>query len=104
MLPVHDYDELTERLSGLILEYTRERLALVPVPLDHSVPPDDLDARVGNLITAAGNDPEMVMQIFAETLAPAVISCDSPRFLAFIPAAPTKAALLFDTVVSASSL
>jgi glutamate/tyrosine decarboxylase-like PLP-dependent enzyme len=33
-----------------------------------------------------------------------VISCDSPRFLAFIPAAPTKAALLFDMVVSCASL
>ena len=33
-----------------------------------------------------------------------MISCDSPRFLAFIPAAPTKASLLFDMVVSCSSL
>jgi glutamate/tyrosine decarboxylase-like PLP-dependent enzyme len=33
-----------------------------------------------------------------------VISCDSPRFLAFIPAAPTKASLLFDMVVACSSL
>ena len=29
---------------------------------------------------------------------------DSPLFLAFIPAAPTKAALLFDMVVACSSL
>ena len=33
-----------------------------------------------------------------------MVSCDSPRFLSFIPAAPTKAALLFDMVVSCSSL
>src|SRR4051794_25635589 len=104
MLAVHDFDDFTERLSDLILEYTRQRVALVPVPLDHAVPRDDLDARAGTLITANGNDPETVMRIFAEVLAPAVISCDSPRFLAFIPAAPTKAALLFDMVVSASSL
>jgi glutamate/tyrosine decarboxylase-like PLP-dependent enzyme len=32
------------------------------------------------------------------------MSADSPRFLAFIPAAPTEAALLFDMVVSAASL
>ncbi len=42
--------------------------------------------------------------MFAEVLAPAIISCDSPRFLAFIPAAPTKASLLFDMVVSCASL
>ena len=42
--------------------------------------------------------------MFADHLATAVISCDSPRFLSFIPAAPTKAALLFDMIVSCSSL
>jgi glutamate/tyrosine decarboxylase-like PLP-dependent enzyme len=33
-----------------------------------------------------------------------VISADSPRFLGFIPAAPTKAALLFDMLVSCASI
>ncbi len=42
--------------------------------------------------------------MFANTLATNVVSCDSPRFLSFIPAAPTKAALLFDMIVSCSSL
>ena len=41
-----------------------------------------------------------MLRQFSDVLAPAVISCDSPRFLAFIPAAPTKASLLFDMVVS----
>jgi aromatic-L-amino-acid decarboxylase len=44
------------------------------------------------------------MRLFVDRLATAVISCDSPRFLSFIPAAPTKAALLFDMFVSCSSL
>ena len=33
-----------------------------------------------------------------------MISADSPRFLGFIPAAPTKAALLFDMLVSCASI
>jgi len=33
-----------------------------------------------------------------------VISADSPRFLGFIPAAPTKASLLFDMLVSCASI
>jgi aromatic-L-amino-acid/L-tryptophan decarboxylase len=37
-------------------------------------------------------------------LAPAVISADSPRFLGFIPAAPTKASLLFDMLISCASI
>src|SRR5204863_7517761 len=59
---------------------------------------------VPTLSDAAGHDPARVLELFREVLAPAVISCDSPRFLAFIPAAPTKAALLFDMIVSCSSL
>jgi aromatic-L-amino-acid/L-tryptophan decarboxylase len=101
---VHDYDEFTDRMARAVFQYTHDRLRLTPVPLDHSVPRDELDVRAGNLLNASGNDPEEVLRVFSEVLAPAVISCDSPRFLAFIPAAPTKASLLFDTVVSASSL
>jgi aromatic-L-amino-acid decarboxylase len=103
-MSMHHYDELTDRMARAVFEYTQDRLRLEPVPLDHSVPRDELETRAGNLLNAAGNEPEEVMRIFAEVLAPAVISCDSPRFLAFIPAAPTKASLLFDMVVSASSL
>jgi glutamate/tyrosine decarboxylase-like PLP-dependent enzyme len=101
---MHHYDELTDRMARAVFAYTQERLQLEPVPLDHSVPRDELETRAGNLLNASGNDPEEVLRVFAEVLAPAVISCDSPRFLAFIPAAPTKASLLFDMVVSASSM
>jgi len=51
-----------------------------------------------------GNDAAEVMRLFVDKLSSAVVSCDSPRFLSFIPAAPTKAALLFDMFVSCSSL
>jgi aromatic-L-amino-acid/L-tryptophan decarboxylase len=101
---MHEYDELTDRMAQAVFDYTRERLQLTPVPLDHSMPRDELEQRAGNLLNARGNDPQEVLRIFSEVLAPAVISCDSPRFLAFIPAAPTKASLLFDMVVSSSSL
>ncbi len=44
------------------------------------------------------------MALFAEVLAPVCVSNDSPKFLAFIPGAPTKASQLFDVVVSASAI
>src|SRR5207245_1387356 len=47
---------------------------------------------------------DQVLGAYASVLAPAVISADSPRFLGFIPAAPTKAALLFDMLVSCASI
>jgi glutamate/tyrosine decarboxylase-like PLP-dependent enzyme len=91
-------------MARAVLAYTHDRLRLDPVPLDHSFPLEELEANAGNLIGATGNDPLDVLRVFEDVLAPAVISIDSPRFLSFIPAAPTKASLLFDMVVSASSL
>jgi len=101
---MHRYDAFTERIARAVFAYTEARLREEPVPLDHGVAASTLDERAPSLIRPEGNDPEVVMQQYRDVLSLAVISCDSPRFLAFIPAAPTKAALLFDTVVSASSL
>jgi glutamate/tyrosine decarboxylase-like PLP-dependent enzyme len=99
--PMFVYDE---KLTELIVDYCRKRLALDPVPLDFGGAEELLDTALAGLMTPGGTDPETVLGIFADRLATAVISCDSPRFLSFIPAAPTKAALLFDMVVSCSSL
>ncbi len=101
---MHRYDELTDRITRAVFAYTEARLRLDPVPLDHTIAPSELDAQAPSLIRPRGNDPEVVLRQFEEVLSLAIISCDSPRFLAFIPAAPTKASLLFDMVVSSSSL
>jgi aromatic-L-amino-acid/L-tryptophan decarboxylase len=93
-----------EKLASLVFDYCRSRLEVDPVPLDRPGDKAVLDRALSGLITAEGRDPSEVMAVFNESLAPAVLSCDSPRFLAFIPAAPTKASLLFDMVVSCSSL
>ncbi|GAA3474920.1 pyridoxal phosphate-dependent decarboxylase family protein [Nonomuraea roseola] len=98
---MHSYDE---RLTTLVFDYMRQRLALDPVPLDHPGEKDKLDAALAGLMTAKGNDPARVLDIYDQQLSRAVISADSNRFLSFIPAAPTKAALLFDMVVSCASL
>jgi glutamate/tyrosine decarboxylase-like PLP-dependent enzyme len=101
---MHHFDERTQQLADEIIHYVEWRLALDPVPLDRPASAAELDELAPDLITEEGNDPLEVLQQFTEVLAPRVISCDSPRFLSFIPAAPTKASLLFDAVVSASSL
>jgi glutamate/tyrosine decarboxylase-like PLP-dependent enzyme len=93
-----------DRLASLIFDYCRQRLALDPVVLDLPGEKAALDKALAGVLGPQPHDPAAVLNVFAEKLAPAVISCDSPRFLAFIPAAPTKASLLFDMVVSASSL
>ncbi len=93
-----------EHTAELIFGYCRERLALDPVPLDYGGYATPLHDVLDGLISPEGNEPARVLELFADHLASAVISSDSPRFVSFIPAAPTKASLLFDMVVSSSSL
>ena len=93
-----------EKTADLVLGYCRERLALDPVPLDFGGYATPLADVLDGLIGPEGNDPARVLELFSDRLATAVISSDSPRFVSFIPAAPTKASLLFDMVVSCSSL
>lgn len=101
---MHHFDDTAERAARACLDYALERLRDDPAPLDRSVPHEQLARDAGRTIAAAGKDPEVVLRVFREVLAPACLSSDSPRFFAFIPAAPSKAALVFDTVVGASSM
>ncbi|MGZ6968321.1 MAG: pyridoxal-dependent decarboxylase, partial [Acidimicrobiia bacterium] len=101
---MHRYDARTEEIAQLCFDYAIDRLRLFPVPLDGPLPAPELERLAGQTITRAGRSPEEVMALFADVLAPACVSNDSPKFLAFIPGAPTKASQLFDVVVSASSI
>jgi aromatic-L-amino-acid decarboxylase len=100
----HPMFQFDEKMAELVLGYCRDRLALDPVPLDFGGYAPNLEDALDGLINPGGNDAGKVLELFADRIATAVISPDSPRFLSFIPAAPTKASLLFDMVVSCSSL
>ncbi len=56
------------------------------------------------MITRSGLGYDRAFELFRDVLAPACISSDHPRYLAFVPTAPSEAATLFDLVVSASSI
>ncbi len=102
---MHGVDPVTEQMIRSVLAYAENRLRLDPVPLDKgSRDPAVLDLALAGLIGDEGHDPDQVLGAYASVVAPAVISADSPRFLGFIPAAPTKAALLFDMLVSCASI
>jgi aromatic-L-amino-acid/L-tryptophan decarboxylase len=101
---MHRYDARTEEIAQLCFDYAIDRLRMYPVPLDGPVSAPELERLAGGTITPEGRPPEEVMALFAEVLAPACVSNDSPKFLAFIPGAPTKASQLFDVVVSASAV
>ncbi len=96
--------EYDDTMTDLVMAYCKERLALDPVPLDFGGQAKGLSSVLAGLMRPDGNDAGDVLRLFVDELSTAVVSCDSPRFLSFIPAAPTKAALLFDMFVSCSSL
>ena len=90
--------------ADVVLGYVRERLEMAEAPLDFPGADAALQGALAGLIGDSGNSVAEVMRRYDEVLSRAVISADSPRYLSFIPAAPSKAALLFDTVVSCASL
>ncbi len=93
-----------ETIGRAVLAYAEGRLKLDPVPLDNPLTPAELLARVGQTVTPEGINGERALGLFTDVLAPACLSVDHPRFLSFIPCAPTPAAAMFDLVVGASSV
>ncbi|MDT5102777.1 MAG: aromatic-L-amino-acid/L-tryptophan decarboxylase [Mycobacterium sp.] len=68
------------------------------------LPADELYEHLDGLIREAPRQPDHVLDVYTSVIAPSVIALDSPRFLGFIPSAPTKASLLFDMLVSCVSI
>ena len=100
---MHEFDPETDALAAKILEYSLVRLRKDP-PLDGPWTYDELYAEAGETITEDGMGGERALELFKHVLAKACISTDHPRYLAFIPSAPTESANLFDLVVGASAL
>jgi L-2,4-diaminobutyrate decarboxylase len=100
---VHKFTSEIEELANEILAYSLERLKSDP-PLDGPRTAEDLFAEVGNTITERGLGGRAALGVFTEVLAKACISTDHPRYLAYIPSAPSEYASLFDLVVGASAL
>ena len=100
---MHEFDQESEELVQSVFEYALDRLRNEP-PLDGPMSAEELQALVGETITPAGLGGTEALRRYVDHLAPASISADHPRYLAFVPGAPTKAASVFDLVVGSSSL
>ena len=100
---MHEFTPEVEELAKEILEYSLIRLRTDP-PLDAPKTAQELYELAGNTITAKGLGGHAALNLFKDVLAKACISTDHPRYLAFIPSAPSEYANLFDLVVGASAL
>ena len=102
---MHHVDQTTEQMVRSVLAYAENRLRMDPVPLDKGTQEAvDLYKALNGVIRDRGRAPDEVLGIYSSVIAPSIISADSPRFLGFIPAAPTKASLLFDMLISCASI
>ena len=101
---MHLHDSSLEVLTQAVVRYSIDRVRLNPPPLDGPRPLDELEAMAGRTVTPHGIGGLEALRVFGDVLAPACISIDHPRFLSFVPAAPTEASILFDLVVGASSI
>ena len=98
---MHQFDS---ELTGRVFDYMRDRLSMPEVPLDFPGDPKVLADALSGLVRPEGNSAESILKLYDEVISRTVVSGDSPRFMAFIPTAPTKAALLFDMIVSCASI
>jgi L-2,4-diaminobutyrate decarboxylase len=100
---VHRYTAEDDRSARTIAAYCLDRLGM-SAPLDRPCTPEELEAVAGATVTEAGLGHEEALRLWADVLGPACLSVDHPRYLSFIPSAPTKAAGAFDMLVGASSV
>ena len=101
---MHEFTKDMEDLQRAIIRYSVARVRMDPPELDAPMTPNQLDSLVGETITAKGLGGMRALDLFIDVLAPACISTDHPKFLAFVPSAPTEASTLFDLIVGASSV
>ena len=94
-----DTEHLAQRITGLALDRMR-----MDAPLDGPRTPAELEARAGITITPEGLGGDEALRRWVDVLAPATMSVDHPRYLAFIPGAPTEVSTLFDLLVSVQSI
>jgi glutamate/tyrosine decarboxylase-like PLP-dependent enzyme len=94
----------TNEIVNSVIEYAQRRLLAADMPLDKPMSESDLLRLAGTTITAEGLGGAEALSLFRTVLARACLTISHPQYLSFIPAAPSKAAIAFDLVVSASSL
>jgi len=88
-LRLHRPDDI---LREAVIDAARDRLTLDPPPLDGARTPDELAAAAGTMITGSGLGGERALGLFTDVIAPACLSMDHPRYLAFVPNSASEAA------------
>ncbi|TRO65754.1 pyridoxal phosphate-dependent decarboxylase family protein [Christiangramia sabulilitoris] len=101
---MHTIDMDLVEMTLDVMKYTIDRISNITPELGAPKKEEELLRIVGETITPEGIGGENAFQLFRDVLVKATVPIDHPRHLAFVPAAPTRAAIMFDLVTSASSI
>ncbi|HQZ83611.1 MAG TPA: aminotransferase class V-fold PLP-dependent enzyme [Pyrinomonadaceae bacterium] len=101
---MHNIDIEVVEMSLDVIKYAIRRITSTAPKLGFPKSEAELDKLAGETITAKGIGGENAFKIFRDVLIESSVSIDHPRHLAFVPASPTRAAIMFDLVTAASSI
>ncbi|WMI69799.1 aminotransferase class V-fold PLP-dependent enzyme [Mangrovimonas sp. YM274] len=87
-----------------VMKYVIDRVSATERQIGKPKKAEELKALVGETITPKGVGGEYAFDLWKKHLANTNVPVDHPRNLAFVPASPTRAAIMFDLVTSASSI
>jgi L-2,4-diaminobutyrate decarboxylase len=104
MRSMHEWDEETDLFAHSVIGYAIERLRIPKDTRWGPHPAAELEAELAGAIGPVGAGGHEALRLFRDVLMPSCRPMDHPLNLAFVPAAPSVAATMFDLVVSASSI
>ena len=101
---MHKIDIELVEMTMDVMKYAIDRISSTKNKVGKPKKAEELKALVGDTITKEGMGGEHAFKLWKKHLAKANVPVDHPRNLAFVPAAPTRAAVMFDLVTSVSSI
>ncbi|WNH12103.1 pyridoxal phosphate-dependent decarboxylase family protein [Thalassobellus suaedae] len=101
---MHKIDIELVEMTMDVMKYAINRISETNPKIGKPKKEEELRALVGETITEKGIGGEFAFNLWKEHLMKANVPIDHPRHLAFVPASPTRASIMFDLVTSVSSI
>lgn len=101
---MHEFSAETERRAYRMLEAMLARQRQDPLPLGRVGDAELLRQQLGDSLTPGGIGYDEALRRWTDTVLPNTIAIDHPRYLAFIPHAPTPESVFIDLLISAASI
>jgi L-2,4-diaminobutyrate decarboxylase len=99
-LPEPDRTALIEE----VLAYSSDRLSAQRREIGAAPSVEELRSLAGDTITSDGLGAKEAFRLYRDVIAPACVAATDPRYLAFVPAAPTDVSVIADWAVTADNI